>query len=212
MQSALAPPPSRRDVRRESRREAIVDTARQSFLKHGYAGTTMSGIAATLGGSKGTLWNHFASKDVLFAAVLDRVTQDFRQELSLILNPEDPIRTTLTRYCRQFLQKITSPEGVALYRLVIAEASRFPELGGIFYRRGPEMIGLQLSEFLARAMAQGQLRKSDAQVAARQLTGLCFSGCHMALLVGATPEATPQQLEQDVTGATDTFLRAYAPL
>ena len=81
--------PSRREARRQSRREAILDVAAQSFLEHGYAGTTMSAIAATLGGSKGTLWSYFASKEVLFAAVIDRregMAEGARSHLSIHLD------------------------------------------------------------------------------------------------------------------------------
>jgi TetR/AcrR family transcriptional regulator, mexJK operon transcriptional repressor len=56
---------SRREARPEVRREIILNVAMQSFLKHGYAGTTMSVIAETLGGSKGTLWSYYSSKEVL---------------------------------------------------------------------------------------------------------------------------------------------------
>jgi hypothetical protein len=50
--------PSRREARRLSRREAILEVAERSFLEQGYAATTMSAIAAELGGSKGTLWSY----------------------------------------------------------------------------------------------------------------------------------------------------------
>ena len=47
----------------------------------------MSTIAAALGGSKGTLWAYFPSKEALFAAVLDDVTAAFRTELADALRP-----------------------------------------------------------------------------------------------------------------------------
>ena len=50
----FASPCSRREARRLTRREAILDVAQASFMEYGYAGTTMSAIAAMLGGSKGT--------------------------------------------------------------------------------------------------------------------------------------------------------------
>ena len=79
---------SRREARKRDRQEMILEVAQRYFLDHGYAGTTMSRIAAALGGSKGTLWSHFPSKDALFAAVLDRVARAYRARLSQILDPD----------------------------------------------------------------------------------------------------------------------------
>src|SRR5580692_6870568 len=53
---------------RDQRRDAIVEVARQVFFEEGYAAASMSTIAARLGGSKGTLYNYFRSKEELFEA------------------------------------------------------------------------------------------------------------------------------------------------
>ena len=78
---------SRREARRNDRREAILAVAYASFLEHGYAATTMSGIAAKIGGSKATLWSYFPSKEALFEAVLDQATAAYRLQLSSLLDP-----------------------------------------------------------------------------------------------------------------------------
>lgn len=210
-QSALPPYGSRREARRTARRDAILDVAAQSFLDHGYAATTMSAIAATLGGSKGTLWSYFASKDVLFAAVIDRVTEAFRAQLSPILHPRDGIERALRRFCEEFLRKVTSPEAIALHRLVIGETKRFPELGRIFYERAPRQIQRLLGDFLEQAMETGELRRDDPLVAARQLTGLCLYGGHQQLLMGVIDEFPPEAVAAEVDRAMNAFLRAYAP-
>jgi TetR/AcrR family transcriptional regulator, mexJK operon transcriptional repressor len=210
MESLTSPCPSRREARRQSRREAILDVAAQSFLEHGYAGTTMSAIAATLGGSKGTLWSYFASKDVLFAAVIERVTDAFRAQLSLILNPRDGVELALRRFCTEFLRKITSPEAIALHRLVVGETNRFPEIGRIFYERAPRQTQQLLAGFLAEAMESGQLRRDDPLVAARQLTALCMYGGHQQMLMGVVEGLSAEAIEAEVDRATGTFMRAYA--
>lgn len=200
----------RREANRQSRRDAILDVAAQSFLDRGYAGTTMSAIAATLGGSKGTLWSYFPSKEVLFASVIERVTQAFRAQLSLILNPRDGIETALRRFCLEFLRKVTSPEAIALHRLVVGEVNRFPEVGRIFYDRAPRQTQKLLATFLGEAMARGELRRDDPLIAARQLSGLCLYGCHQRLMMRVIDAASPEDIEADVNRATETFLRAYA--
>jgi AcrR family transcriptional regulator len=210
MEDLLPSCSSRREARRLSRREAILNVAAESFLEHGYAGTTMSAIAAALGGSKGTLWSYFPSKEVLFAAVIDRVTTDFRAQLSPILNSHDGTRTALRRFCLEFLRKLTSPEGIALHRLVVGEASRFPEVGCIFYERGPRQTQQLLADFLAEAMARGELRAEDPLSAARQLTGMFMFGSHQQLLMATIESVEPDAIEAEVDRAMTTFWRAYA--
>lgn len=211
MLTVAAPSTSRREANRLSRREAIIDVAARSFLDKGYAGTSMSAIAANLGGSKGTLWSYFPGKAELFAAVLDRAMDGFQRELLSILDPAGPVESVLTRFCRHFLAKICSPEAVALHRAVAGEAGRFPEMGRIFYERGPGRTRESLAVYLEACMARGQLLCNDAMAAAIHLTGMCLSGCHMQLLVGVIDNATPAMRDADVDSALSLFLRAYKP-
>ena len=210
MSDTLAPL-SRREANREARRDAILDVASGWFLDHGYAGTTMSAIAAALGGSKGTLWSYFPSKEQLFAAVIERVAQGFRAQLTLLLNPDDEVDVALGRFCRQFLRKVTSPEAVALHRLVVAEANRFPEVGRIFYDLAPRPTQLLLADYIAKAMEKGRLRPGDPLSAAQQLLAMCLFTSQQRLLIGVLHEMTPELIEADIAGALPMFLRAYRP-
>lgn len=209
MSDTFAPPSSRRNANREARREAILDVASGWFLAHGYAGTTMSAIAAALGGSKGTLWSYFPSKEQLFAAVVERAAQGFRSQLTLLLNPDDDVEVALARFCRQFLRKVTSPEAVALHRLVVAEANRFPEVGRIFYDLAPLPTQRLLADYIASAMEAGRLRTDDPTSAAQQLLAMCIFVNQQRLLIGVLKEMTSDLIEADVARAVPMFLRAY---
>lgn len=207
--SGCADRPTRRETRREERREAILEVATRYFLDHGYAGTTMSGIAASLGGSKGTLWSYYASKELLFGDVLDRATRDFREQLSLALNHDEPVGAALLQVCIEFLTRITNPDGISLHRLVVGEAGRFPEMGRIFYERVPHRVHSLLSRFIAEAMVRGELRQDDPDEAASVLTALCMAGNHQKLLVGMIDRVPTDQAEQWAGKAVEKFLRAY---
>jgi len=186
--------------------------AAQSFLEKGYAGTTMSGIAATLGGSKGTLWNYFSAKEDLFAAVIDHVTIAYRAQLSEILDESSTdMVTTLTRVCMSMIGKVASPEAIALNRLVVAEAGRFPEMGRIFYDRAPRQIHMLLGRFLQRAIDRAELRDEEDPVElARILMSLSLAGTQQKLLVGLIDNTTPEMMVADVDRAVKIFMRAYA--
>ncbi|BBD98652.1 TetR/AcrR family transcriptional regulator [Sphingobium amiense] len=193
------------------RRNAILDTAHASFVEHGYAGTTMSSIAAELGGSKGTLWNYFPSKEALFSAMLERATEAYREQLSQILDPCGVLALTLQRAAISLIVKITSAEGIALHRLIIAEGRRFPEMSRIFFELTRNATRKLLATFLADAMERGQLRRADPAEAARSLMSLLMAESYHELIMGRLEEAEPADLEREALVAVGLFLRAYAP-
>lgn len=53
--------------------ERILDAAESLFAEQGYAGTSLRDVAGAVGLRIPSLYNHFESKEVLYAAVLDRV-------------------------------------------------------------------------------------------------------------------------------------------
>ncbi|HWV12837.1 MAG TPA: TetR/AcrR family transcriptional regulator [Sphingobium sp.] len=202
---------SRREVRRRDRRDAIISVAKRSFLENGYAATTMSSIAAELGGSKGTLWSYFPSKEDLFAAVLRDATQVYHASLTQLFDTEDALELTLLRFSHDLLRKVTSPDAIALHRLVAAEASRFPKMAAIFQELAPLHTRNLLARFLEAAMDKGKLRRADAMLAARTLAVLTLSGCHQQMIWAELASPTDEQIDADAAFAVDCFLRAYAP-
>lgn len=200
---------SRRESRKSERRAVILDVARQSFFGNGYAATTMSEIAAKLGGSKGTLWNYFPSKEDLFAAVLDEAITEFKQRLSASLELHEDVRTTLTGLCRHMVATITSPTVICLHRLINGESGRFPEIGKILYERGPKNVKAIIAGYLDRCIEGGFIRPCDTFVAAGHLTALCTADLHQKLLLHIIENASPQEIEAEAGNAADVFLRAY---
>jgi len=201
----------RRESRRQDRRETIIIAASRHFLDHGYSGTTMSAIAATLGGSKGTLWSYFPSKEELFTAVIDHASTAFRAQLSEILDPRGDLSTALRSFSLKLLEKATSPDAIALHRLVIAEAPRFPEAGRIFFDRAPWQTVMLLASFLSGFMDRGKLRRGDPTEAAQALISLSAYRLQQQLLMGIAAEITAEQREKEIERAVPLFLRAYAP-
>jgi len=201
----------RRESRRQDRRDAIVAVAACHFLDHGYSGTSMSAIAAALGGSKGTLWSYFPSKEELFTAVIDHASTLFREQLSEILDPRGDLATILRNFGVRLLEKVTSPSAIALYRLVLAEAGRFPEIGQIFYERAPRLTAALLADFLRGAIERGQLRQEPPLEVAQAFMHLCVSRLQQQLLMGLALDLSKEDLQQEAARAVPLFLRAFAP-
>lgn len=128
---------SKREQNKLRRRASIVEIATRSFLDQGYAATSMSAIADELGGSKATLWSHFASKEELFTAVVDDLVARFSIEIEGALIHDNFSAEGLRRYCLRFLNKLMGEQAIALFRLMIAEGGRFPEIVAVFHARAP---------------------------------------------------------------------------
>ncbi|WP_184015772.1 TetR/AcrR family transcriptional regulator [Sphingobium boeckii] len=205
--SAAALP--RRESLRLQRRQAIITVATRSFLDHGYAATSMSSIAAAVGGSKGTLWSHFSSKDDLFSAVLEDRTEAFRRNLSAPLDPDNNLHDAIRSFCCQFIAKLISPEAIALHRLVISECARFPQTGTIFYERAQLKTLRLMASFLTLHMEKGGIRQCDAMMAARTLMSLCSGGSQQEILRGASYAV--ERIETDADFIADVFMRAFTP-
>lgn len=91
---ALAPEPRRRkptQARSQRRLEAIVIAAAEAFAAHGFADTTMEGIAARAGTSIGSLYQFFPNKTAVFREVAGRCMQEARRGFAELLGPA-PLR------------------------------------------------------------------------------------------------------------------------
>lgn len=201
-------PPGRREARKQDRRQAIVAAARRSFLDDGYAATSMSGLLTTLGGSKATLWNYFRSKEELFAAVLQDVTAAFREQVTSELLAPGALGTTLAAFCRRFMNKTAHPDGLAAWRLVIAESARFPEVGQIFYQQAARHVETALSTYLAEHVATGELVDEAPIDMARVLIGL-MAARHNRHLWGVE-DVSAERIAADAERFVGYFLRLFA--
>jgi AcrR family transcriptional regulator len=202
---SAAPNPTRRDERRET----ILDVAEACFLAEGYATTSMSCIASRVGGSKATLYNHFKSKEELFAAVVQRVCVEIQEALFEIEPETGDLEARLMHFARGFLRHLMAPRPRGIQRLVVAESKRFPELGQVFFQSGPKLVLERVALHLAELMEQGRLRPADTAIAAQQFTDLAMSGVYWPMMWGVLSELTPQAVERQAASAVDTFLRGY---
>ncbi|WP_295635895.1 TetR/AcrR family transcriptional regulator [Novosphingobium sp.] len=151
--------PGKRERNRVERRAAIVAVAQRLFLEQGYAATTMSAVAEALGGSKATLWAHFSSKEALFAGVADSMVGGFAESMDELLGGQRFSIRGLREFCLRFFEKLLSAESTTLFRMIIAESGRFPELGELFFARGPEQTAARLERYFAGAFGPDEARR-----------------------------------------------------
>lgn len=193
----------------DERRAAILDIAREAFLLDGYSGTSMSRIAAEVGGSKATLYSYFPSKKELFIAVIDRESRQLYDGIFDVRLSQGEAMAVFSGLTRRCLEGLLSDTIVAGYRLIIAEAGRFPEMGRTAYqlavRRGME----RLAHFFAEAMAHGTLRLCDPIEAAETFLDLVAGNLHTKRLWNAVDTLDPSALESETRRITGVFLATY---
>jgi TetR/AcrR family transcriptional regulator, mexJK operon transcriptional repressor len=198
--------------RSDAKRRAIVDVARSAFLAQGYAATSMSEIAAKLGGSKGTLYNYFRSKEELFEAFMVETCQGPAAEVfGRLPSPTESrdIRASLIDHGVTLLEFLLREDMIALHRLVVAEAGRFPELGRMFYEAGPQRGEVRFTEYFEGAIAAGLVRAGDAKMMGQRLKDLVLSDVYLRRLWGVLEPLSARAARAHVAESVDIFLRAF---
>ena len=203
----------RPEPRSARKRRAILEAARAAFLRNGYLGTSMDEIATAAGVSKQTVYKHFADKQALFTEIVtsnvdeagDPVDQEARD-----LPEGDDLEAGLRELARRQLRAVMRPELMQLRRLVIGEATRFPELGRAFYERGQGRTVAALASSFERLAASGRLRVDDPQRAASHFNWLVMSApVNRAMLLGDGEIPSPAELDRYADEGVRAFLAAY---
>lgn len=193
----------------------IGEAATTLFLEHGYARTTMDDIAALAGVSKQTVYTHFADKEQLFTELVlanaGRV-DTFLEQLRTAL--EEGTERELLALARRYVGFVIRPEVVQLRRLVIGEASRFPDLARAYHEQVPARVVDAIAERFRELGERGLLRVDggrEAHLAAVQFVWLVLGAPLDRALFRGAEEAAPQDLLPGVEAGVRTFLAAYGP-
>jgi TetR/AcrR family transcriptional regulator, mexJK operon transcriptional repressor len=192
------------------KRQLVLDAATALFIAQGYGAVSMDAIARSAGVSKATLYAHFGSKDQLFETIITeacRAKFNWREAL-----PEGggDLRAALTALGRRTLRFLLEDGALAIYRVVVAESARFPELGRAFYEGGPATGRALLATWLAEQAEAGRLRVPDPPLAADQLMALLRAGLYFRATLGVPPAPTEAEIDATVAATVEMFLAAYA--
>lgn len=136
--------------------KVIQDRAFDLFGRHGYDGVSIGDIAASSNLSKGALYWHYAGKEALYLACLQRLHALFDRYVFDPMRAEtDPVRGILAlfRGLEQLLQDERVKHGVAGYWLVPSgpETAVFAEAQRAFERESMKVI----EAVLERGVQQG---------------------------------------------------------
>jgi AcrR family transcriptional regulator len=195
-----------KSARASERREGLLRAAAEVFFEQGYAATSIDAIIERAGGSKRNIYNDFGNKEGLFAAI---VTENADRVLST-LEIEDvegrDLGETLTAFGETLMVAYMSPILISIYRMVVTEANRFPDLVRSFYEKGPERAVLRLARVLEAARARGEIGVGDCELAASHFVGMIRDNLHLQVILGLRPPPSAAESEAAVASAVTIFL------
>jgi AcrR family transcriptional regulator len=192
---------------------AIVLAAREHFLRDGFAGASMDGIAKSAGVSVKTIYSHFANKDELFSKVMIAACTDHLLSEEL---PSDEVLAERFAWFREatqrglmlageeYLRHLLSEEQLALYRVVTRDANRFPELGRQYQKniaRG--RTGILIAYFRSVGLRK-HWAKRDATQDAALFEALLRAGIYEEILHGLST-ANADAIERQARSAARTM-------
>jgi len=189
----------------------ILEGARRVFRAEGFDGASMDKIAQAAGVSKGTLYVYFRNKEELFKALVTVDRQEAAEQLCRFDGDDGPVAEALQRAGESFIAMMIRPEHIALIRMVMGAAEKFPEAGQLFYDMGPRCGIGRLADYLRRQVAAGSLAiaDDDVELAAAHFLNLCQGNLVKPLLFSVGEAPGCQEIQKTVASGVRVFLRAY---
>ena len=192
----------------DRKREAIIQAAIAEFRANGFDITSMDKIAATAGVSKRTVYNHFPSKEELFAEILNQLWARVTAEQETAYRPDLPLREQMRRILMAKLQMLGDDNFLDLARVAIAATIHSPERAqNMVERMGKREEGLTV--WIRAAQADGRLKPVDPEFAAQQIQGMLKSFAFWPQISMGLPGLSPEMQTTVVDSALDMFLACY---
>ena len=189
--------------------DQVLEGARAIFLRDGFEGASVDDIAREAGVSKATLYSYFPDKRILFVEVAKRECRRQADEALQLVALTAPPDIVLPEAARRIIDFFLSEFGRAVFRICVAEADRFPELGREFYESGPALVRDRIATYLEGAVARGELAIDDTLLAADQFAELCKAGIFPAVIFGIRNTFTQADRDHVATSAVAMFLARY---
>jgi len=202
-------PAEKAPIKRGRKYDQVIAGAREVFLAKGFEGAGVDDIARAAGVSKATLYAYFPDKRLLFMEV---ATMECRRQTDTALEEVDmsrPPAEVLPFAAERMMDFILSPFGRGVFRIVVAEAERFPEIGREFWLCGPQRGREILADYFRQATERGELDVDDAPLAADQFAELCKADVFPRMIFGISRDFTAAERRRVADGAVAMFLARY---
>lgn len=203
----VAEEPVLRDAR--DRRRLILQEATRLFLEEGYGSATTNALVARVGGSKSTIYSYFGNKEKLFGAVVDHVLAQLKTATEDYDPPGGDLEDCLVDLGVKLQAIVLSDDHIALARMVIGEAHRFPKIGWIYHEHGPALAQQGVVDFLLAHDTMPGSSLEDIRDAAEWFTGRLIHRAFIRALCGPGIDADPDEPGRIAQDAARTFVQRF---
>ncbi|MFB7212676.1 TetR/AcrR family transcriptional regulator [Streptomyces sp. NPDC056255] len=160
-------PTARTEATRLAHRERLLDAARELLAEGGYSAAGVSALARRAGVATGSVYNHFASKQELLAAVFRHVAGHelgaVREAVQAQRGATDQLRALVEVFSHRALR---SPR--TAWALLAEPVDPLVEEERLSYRRGYHMLA---ETVIVAGISTGELPRQNAQLSAAAVIG-----------------------------------------
>lgn len=192
----------------DRKREAIVLAAIAEFRDNGFEVTSMDRIAARAEVSKRTVYNHFPSKEELFAEILLRLWCRIGENSDSAYRPGVALREQLRSMLQAKMQTLTDSNCLDLARVALGATIHSPERAQVWMARLDEQEET-FAVWIREAQADGRLKPADPTFAATQMHGLLKGFAFWPQVTFNKPVLSAEQQSEVIESALDLFLGWY---
>lgn len=189
----------------------VLAGARAVFLAHGFGAATTDMIQQAAGVSKSTVYAHYPNKETLFIAVVEAECELFLKTIRTLPTAGKRLADILSAMAQTYLEMVLSRDGLALYRMIVSEAPRLPELGRRFYLAGPGAMNSIVADALDGATSNGEIDLGGIgrDGAASLFVNMVRGEAQMQCLTHPESPASAAQRDRWASDAVTAFLRAF---
>lgn len=191
------------------KREEILSSARNLFLRQGYADAGMEVVARAAGVSTATLYAYFPSKADLFKAIVMETVSGIAAPVREAVRVKGDARIRLTALATAYAAFFSRSDTRAMFRMVTAERRRFEDVAEYFLQSARDELGGAAIAVINDLVRSGELKVDKTSWAAGQLMGMLD---HVTLVLGlsAGDEVQPRRpITAIAEDAVETFLARY---
>jgi TetR/AcrR family transcriptional regulator, regulator of autoinduction and epiphytic fitness len=192
----------------DRKREAIVQAAIGEFRLQGFAATSVDKIALAASVSKRTLYNHFASKEDLFAEILRVLWQSSAAQTELPYRPDQPVRDQLQSLVAKKMALLAEDDFLDLARVAITALIHSPGLVQDTVDRLAQKEA-PLLDWIVSAQKDRRLKRGDASLLAQQLTSLINGAAFWPQVTMGQAKLSSREQRKLGRAAVDLFLSHY---
>lgn len=188
----------------ERRHLAVLRCAADMFLDQGFGEASIEEIARRAGVAKRFIYARYKGKEELFVAAIEHLFADKLESLHEFETPLDDPEQGLLAYASHMLELALQPDAVAVNRLLLTAAPRFPHLARNFVERNRRRNLAGLRGLLQAYVERGAISSGDPQTLAEYFFMLTTGIPQRLALLGMREE--PEEAQRRLRQAVRLFL------